>query len=299
MRRIQGFFVALAAVAATLGLGCTDSTGAGTARVTVLLTDAPSVAIKSAVVEIGAIDIIKMDEDGTCEADGSCEHVRLTDDGGSFDLLDLQNGTTATLASLVVEPGRYRQIRFVVESATITLDGDTFTDGSDTKALKIPSGAQTGIKVNLGWGDDGDGAAGIEVVPGETVIVIDFDVMQNFRIQGNPNTPAGIKGVLFTPMLRAVVRDVAGSIAGTVSESGTGTPMNEATVMAVLTEPATIEALQTDTASALTGETGEYTLRFLPPGKYKVWVVDFSADTASVTVGESENVTGINFVGTF
>ena len=146
----------LATVAAVFGLACSDSNSTQEATVRVLLTDAPSNLIESAVVEIGAIDLIKQDSAGACQTSGACEHIRLTDHGGTFDLLDLQDGATATLASFVVDAGRYRQLRFIVESATVTLAGGyTFPDGSDTKSLIIPSGAQTGIKVNLGWGNSG------------------------------------------------------------------------------------------------------------------------------------------------
>ena len=253
----------------------------------------------NAVVEIGAIDIIKQDAAGACQTSGTCEHVRLTDDGGTFDLLTLQDGATATLANYVLDAGRYRQLRFFVETATVTLAGDhTFPDGSNTKALIIPSGAQTGIKVNLGWGNDGDGPAGIDVLPGETIIVIDFDVMQNFRVQGDPDSPQGIQDVLFTPMLRAVVQDVAGSIAGTVTDTA-GAAVEGATVLATMTDAGTIEALQTPTASALTDATGAYTVMFLAPGTYEVLVDGMAADTLTVTVGEDQDVTGVNFSGTF
>jgi hypothetical protein len=58
----------------------------------------------------------------------------------------------------------------------------------------VPSGAQSGIKVNL--------AGAIEAEVGElTVIVVDFAVDDSFVIQGNPGTPAGIMGILLTPTL--------------------------------------------------------------------------------------------------
>jgi hypothetical protein len=67
----------------------------------------------------------------------------------------------------------------------------------------VPSGSQSGIKVDLGSAivaDDGE----------TTVIVVDFDVDQNFVIQGNPETPAGIMGILFTPVLKEKSRETAG-----------------------------------------------------------------------------------------
>ena len=53
-----------------------------------------------------------------------------------------------------------------------------------------------------------DDAEPLEADEGETtIIVVDFDVAQNFVIQGNPDTPAGIHGILFTPTLAEKSRD--------------------------------------------------------------------------------------------
>ena len=72
-------------------------------------------------------------------------------------VLDLQNGVTAALGTLEIEPGFYRQLRLHVLDAEVTLhDTLYFRDGEQTKKLKIPSGAQSGIKINLGYGS-GDG----------------------------------------------------------------------------------------------------------------------------------------------
>jgi hypothetical protein len=285
------------AAAAGAGLACSNSNngldGPDAARVTVLLTDAPANVFKSAVVEIGEIKLLPGDGE---------EAIALTENGGTFDLLDLQNGVTANLANLEIEPGFYRQLRLVVLSAEVTLDDTVFfRDGSQTKTLKIPSGAQSGIKVNLGFGSgDGDQEpAGIEITQGETIIVVDFDVSQNFRLQGSLQGNAGFHGVIFTPMLRAVVRNVAGSISGEVTLEGSGDPVDGATVRATLLDAGTIEELETAEVTALTNADGDYTIRFLAPGVYQVSVDDFSAAPDTVTVGAGENVTGIDFSGTF
>ena len=91
-------------------------------------------------------------------------------------------------------------------------------------------------KIDLSSADGDAENSGIEIVAGETIFVVDFDVEQNFVIQGDPDTPAGIQGVLFTPNLRAVVRGVAGSIAGTVASSNTDDPIEGLVVRATLTE---------------------------------------------------------------
>jgi hypothetical protein len=33
-------------------------------------------------------------------------------------------------------------------------------------------------------------------------LVVDFDVSRSFVLQGNPETPAGVRGVIFTPTIR-------------------------------------------------------------------------------------------------
>jgi hypothetical protein len=172
---------------------CSDPSGPeGAARVRVLLTDAPSDYIASAEVHISRVYLQGGGEE-------NAPRVDLFDDAEDplvFDLLELRDGITADLTGDVeVEVGTYRQMRLVVDHATVTLaEGYTFSDGSTSKSLFIPSGAHSGIKIQL--------SEDIEAEPGETTtLVVDFDVDQNFVIQGNPNTPAGIHGILFTPVL--------------------------------------------------------------------------------------------------
>lgn len=268
-------------------IACSDSTGSNDVSLSVLLTDSPGDLIGAAVVEIGEISLIP--------ADGPA--IVLTDLGGTHDLLALQNGVTANLATLTIPAGPYVQLRMVVTAATVTLaNGLSFNDGSTTQSLTVPSGAQTGIKINL-TSADGDGASqGIVISQGETVLVVDFDVSQNFRVQGNPTTPAGLNSVSFTPAIRAVVQDVAGSIAGTVS-STSGASLAGITLSAAQTDAGVMEALQTATASAVADSaTGMYTIRFLAPGTYTVGIsVDGVADQPGIQVGVAENVTGVDF----
>jgi hypothetical protein len=60
--------------------------------------------------------------------------------------------------------------------------------------------------------DEPELAEPIEAEEGEeTTLVVDFDVDQNFVIQGNPETPAGIIGMLFTPVLQELRRENDGA----------------------------------------------------------------------------------------
>jgi hypothetical protein len=281
MKRLLAAFVLPLAIAA-----CTEGTGtqSGTAHLRVQLTDAPSVAFDSAVVYIGTVTLIPVE--------GS--PIVITDAGGRFDLLQLQNGVTAELGNADIPAGDYSELRLVVDSAVVGLTPpQAFTDGTTYRSLKVPSGAQSGIKVKLRSTDAGTPVSHVTITPGETILVVDIDVSQNFKIQGNPNTPAGLRSVLFTPVVRAVVRNVAGTITGTVTSETDGAPLQGLTVRATLqgTDPA-VEV------TAETAEDGTYLLPYLAPGIYDVQVDGFSAAPQTVEVGEGQSVTGIDFSGT-
>jgi hypothetical protein len=250
------------------------------AQLQIQLTDAPADYLASAVVEIGRIEILP--------ADGG-PAVVVVQDAGSYDLLDLQNGVTADLGAADIESGQYAQLRMVVQSAQLTLaQGYQFTDGTTSRTVFVPSGEQTGIKINLTTAD-GDTDAGVEIRPGETILVVDFDVSQNFVMQGDAESPAGIQGYLFTPTLRAVVRDVAGSIAGSVVAP-------DGVTLEGLQVTATRDGAEEAAATTLVKEDGTYLLPFMAPGTYTVTVVapeGHTANSQSVTVGESQDVTGV------
>jgi hypothetical protein len=276
------------ALAVAIGVSaCSDSTMVGgPAHLTVLLTDAPMDYIESAEVDIGAVILVPADSGG---------HVVLSDDGtdGPVNLLELQDAATELLAEADIEAGSYSQLRLIVESASVTLAaGYEFTDGTTERDLFVPSGAQTGIKLLLGSADGGDEGEPLVIPPGETMLVVDFDVSQSFVIQGNPETPAGIHGMIFKPTLRVVVADVAGSIAGTVSTDLDSTRVDSLAVMATFAA---------DTATTRTRNDGTYTLSFLAPGSYVVRVtpadttLDVDPDSAVVVVGASEDVVGVDF----
>ena len=285
--------LAVAALALTgAAAACGDSTGvAGDATVRVLLTDAPADYIASASVDIGAVELIPA---------GEGEPVLVTEDGtdGPVDLLDLRNAATMLLGEASAEAGTYAQMRLIVESASVTLiDGYTFVDGSSERALKVPSGAETGIKLNLRARDD---SGPLELEAGETVVVLDFDAGASFVLLGNPDTPAGIHGAIFTPTIRVAVAGDLGTISGTVSTALAETPVAGLTVTAEPLDADPMEPFQTPTVSTTTGEDGSYTLEFVVPDTYVVTVTPpegraGSPESVEVEVGPSEDVTGVDF----
>jgi len=195
--------------ALALALAACDSTDpSGDARVQIQLTDAPSDYIASAEVWISRVYLQggpgDDDQDGD---DGDTPQGRkdlFNDPQNPFevDLLALRDGVVANLTdSVAVEVGGYKGLRIVVDSAFVTLKtGYTFTGGATTRKLTIPSGSTSGIKVQLTGGD-------IEAEEGEvTTLLVDFDVNENFVIQGNPTGPV-FSGILFTPVLHEMDRE--------------------------------------------------------------------------------------------
>lgn len=264
--------------------------GSEATTVRVLLTDAPSPAIGGAMVDIGAVELIP--------ADGG-DPVVLADEGtdGFVNLLDLQGTATMPIADAEIEPGSFAQLRLIVQAARIELADDyAFRDGSTEKDLKIPSGAQTGIKLVLHSADGGP----LEIVPGETVLVLDFDVSESFVLLGNPDTPAGIHGAIFKPTIRVTGEDVAASLSGMVTTALTDVSVEGLTVRATPTDGGTVEGYQSQTGTALTDENGAYTIFFLVPGSYDVTVdldpgLGSDPESQSVVLGYSENATGVDF----
>lgn len=200
-------FKTLAAAGLSMALlfttGCDAGTpveGEGEARVQILLTDAPADYIEEAWVWISRVYLIPGEED----PEQGPPFVDLFNDPEnplSYDLLTLRDGVIADMTGEVDVPaGRYNQLRMIVADAEVTLvEGYTFSDGSKTRRLSIPSGARSGIKVEL--------SEAITTEAGTiNVVLVDFDVDQNFVIQGNPETPAGIQGIIFTPKLRELSR---------------------------------------------------------------------------------------------
>jgi hypothetical protein len=198
--------LALGVVSWGLG-GCDTGTSPELSTVVVLITDEPSDMLETVEVWISRIYLQGEVDEGTGEGtegeDPPSGRVDLfTADGDPaarqvFDLLTLQNGITADATGEVpVDAGTYHQLRFVVDSTWVTLrEGFTFEDGSTEGGFKVPSGEQSGIKVQL---QDGVLDAGAGQV---LTITVDFPVDDNFVIQQTQD-PNVIRRIMFTPMLK-------------------------------------------------------------------------------------------------
>ena len=249
-----GIFTALAIV---FFAGCNDMdndqqkqvNGDQLGHLLIKLTDAPFPfdMIESATVNIFKVEIRKV---GDGEEDGyPYIELPLPDDSNGFNLLELRNGVTADLVEMGIEPGNYDLIRLYVDEAELKVkEGDEYK-------VKVPSGQQTGIKIFM--------EPALKVV-GEltTEVVLDFNLEKSFVLKGNANTPAGIKGFNFKPVVKAVNKTIEGTLAGEVFDADNDALLHGASVW--------IEQEEILIASASTNELGYYALPGITAGFYDV-----------------------------
>ncbi|MBD3225580.1 MAG: DUF4382 domain-containing protein [Caldithrix sp.] len=254
--------------------GCSDNgtdtlTDKGTLMVK--LTDAPFPIEQ---VDQAHIGIFKIEIRQTDEQDGNPFRTVWAGDT-TLNFMELRNGITAYLPPVELPVGSFDMVRIYVDSAVITLkDGSIFD-------MKVPSGAQTGIKVFI--------KPAIEVAGGLTAeLLLDFDMNKSFVVQGNPHTPAGIKGFIFKPVIRAVNQSAAGRFEGLVSDTADA-PLANAMVWA---------EQDSVVATAFTDSSGYYALVGMPIGTYDLYATKTEYDTISVSdaVITAANRTEHNFI---
>lgn len=217
--------------------GCTSSKDdpVPTGRMDVRLVDGPITDYKEINVNIQSVQINR--------GDG---WITLSTPQKTYDLLKLRGGVSATLVDgATLAEGNYNQMRLVLGSGnTVKLLDDSVKD------LTIPSGIQTGIKLNVHF----------DVVAGTTKDVwIDFDAAHSIHMVG-----AGASGkYLLRPVIKAFDKLATGSISGTLTDEATALPLAGATVYAQSLDTTGEPSIA---RSTLTGADGTYTLDLLPIG---------------------------------
>lgn len=220
------------------------------------ITDAP---FPVGIVASANVTITKIEARKTDDKD-STKFITLTDISSTYNLLELRNGVTEDLLNINVPVGSYDLIRLYVSDASLQLkDGKTFN-------VKVPSGKQTGIKVFI--------SPSIEVVGGlSSELLLDFDISKSFVIQGNLNSPDGIKGFHFKPVIRAVNTSSAGRVTGIVTDTSS-TAIFDAQVW--LKQDSTI-------SNTFSDSNGGYTLIGIPQGNYSIYASKVGYDTIFVS----------------
>ncbi len=183
------------------------------------------------------------------------------------DLLAFQGSQSARLLQEEeLEAGEYTWMRLDVDAERGVLDSIIVLDDGSEESLFIPSGSQTGLKLNSGF----------TIVAGaQHNFVIDFDLRKSVH------NPQGFADYMLKPSLRLVDMGTSGSIVGTVAESlltADGCTENAYAVYvyqggdAVIGEQGSENAPATSADVSLNQDSGRwaYTAAFLPPGAYTV-----------------------------
>ena len=294
------FIFSLLMAMALIIMSCSDGEGSGSAEGTgtlsVQLTDAPFPyeLVAEANVTVYKVEARQVDNDDDSDDDMNDDSSDDTDDSSDDDnypfitlmeeeidvnLLELTNGLTQQLAEIDVPAGSYDLIRVYVKGVNVVLTDGTVYD------LKVPSGDASGIKVFV------DPA--ISVTSGlSSDLLLDFDVSKSFVAKGNLNTPAGLNGFNFKPVIKASNLSTAGTLSGNVS-----TVEEE---VAVALEGAQISVFAADTlnTTSFSDVDGNYAILGLEAGMYEV-VAELDgylvSDTLDVQI-DAANITTQDFI---
>lgn len=179
------------AMAALLALalfmaGCSDDASApGMGTLKINLVDSPG-AYDAVFVEVDSVQVHAAGEDSTSG------WRTVSSNPGTWDLLTLRNGLSALLADGQLPAGHYTQIRLRLG------DGNSVVVDSVAHDLEVPSGAQSGLKLNHEFTIEG----------GElTEITLDFDAERSVHQTGNGR-------YMLRPVIRAMAHVVSGSLGG-------------------------------------------------------------------------------------
>jgi hypothetical protein len=183
-----------------------------------------------------------------------------------YDLLELTNGNFEVIADAELETGLYNQIRLILsrDNNNVVIDGEEHS-------LKIPSGSETGIKLNVN----------AEILEGiRYVLLLDFDVNRSVVKTGQAPVP----GFILQPVIRAISQAESGNIGGSVQSDA------DALITAYLDG-------EEITSTYADSETGNFLLVGLEEGSYSVVIEpgseDYSGtqfDEVEVTIGETTDL---------
>lgn len=246
MKKAHLFIGAIIGLFILFSTGCQDVKNDQFGTLVLKLTDAP---FPIDMIDAATVTIVKVEirKEGDGVADGN-PYIILTEEPREFNLLDLRNGITTDLIEMEIPAGSYDLIRLYVDQASLTVK-----EISEPYTLKVPSGAQTGIKVFIKPGLHVEGGLSSEVI-------LDFSLEKSFILQGNMNTPAGIKGFHFKPVIRAVNDSKAGSVEGVVFDADD-----------VVLEGVSVLIEQDEViTSTITDEEGYYSMIGIPAGIYSM-----------------------------
>jgi hypothetical protein len=246
------------AVSSSLLTGCytDDATHpANIAPTVVYLTDAPFPFDS-----IGSVNIYvsRIEASAQFDTSGAGSWVEIAAPQKAFDLLTLQQGTTANLGAGVLDAGQYAAIRMTIDV--------------DKSSIKYPNGANAVVH----WPGSGAGEITIYTLVENPVavsgtgaeIVIDFDVGRSFLYR-----LFGADEFHMIPYVRAVNKAATGTIEGTVTATANVGPpytVANANITVYGGNPNTAATSWYVVATGHTDRQGHYKVAFLQAGNYIV-----------------------------
>jgi hypothetical protein len=249
--------------------GCSGGGGdaPNSGRVSVSVTDAPVDDASSVVVQFSGVAFKREGESAEAVQNLSPRQLNL---------LEYQEGRAALLLDGVTLPaGKYEWVRLIVDNQQNVRDSYiTLTTGEECE-LRVPSGAESGLKLNRGFTLPANGSV---------ALTIDFDLRKSIHAppgqQGS--TESCTQGYLMRPTLRIVEDANVGAIAGTVDSalvtedclpkvyvfSGSGITPDDLEDTAAASDVDPLVVASVDVQNGAT--TFAYKAAFLTPGAYTV-----------------------------
>jgi hypothetical protein len=254
-----------------------DGGSAGNGRLTLSVTDAPVEDAASVVVQFSGVAFKR--------AGAPAETVQnLIPAPRQLNLLEYQEGRAALLLEGVTLPaGDYEWIRLIVDNQPNVADSYMILKTGEECELRVPSGAESGLKLNRGF-----------TLPaaGSIALTIDFDLRKSIHAPPGQrgSTPTCTQAYLLRPTLRIVDDANVGAIAGTIASAlvpaeckpkvyvytGTGIIPDD---IEESVEPNDVDPLVVATVPVISGSSSySYRAAFLPPAAY----------TAAFTCGDDD-----------
>ena len=289
-----------AAISMMLLGACSGSGGGGgeTGRLSLGVTDAPVDEASSVVVQFSGVAFKRI---------GAAPEVvqNLTPSPRQLDLLQYQGGRAAVLLDGVTLPaGDYQWIRLIVDNEPAVRDSYIVLTGGEECELRVPSGAESGLKLMRGFTLPADGSV---------ALTVDFDLRKSIHAPPGQSSGDCAVGYLMRPTLRLVDDANVGAIAGRVDSaliaaeclpkvyvfSGNAvTPDDLEEANGADADPLVVAGVAVENGSTA----HPYRAAFLPPGPYTVAFTcdddDAAADETLVFAGAQSVTVQANLITT-
>jgi hypothetical protein len=274
---------------------CGGSSGGDTGVVSLAVTDAPVDEVSSVVVQFSGVAFKR--EGSEPETVSS-----LTPTPRQIDLLQFSEGRAAVLLDGVTLPaGHYEWVRLIVDNQPNVRDSFVELLSGAECELRVPSGAESGLKLNRGFTLPADGSV---------ALTVDFNLLESILHAPPGQVGTGIdcdQGYLLRPTLRLVDNAEVGAIAGSVDAAlvtegcipkvyifaGAGAVADDVETTSAVTPD--VDPLQVANVNVVNGATQySYRAAFMPAGDYTVaftCTADDPVNDETLTFSAAQNTT--------